>query len=80
METITVPRKEYDELRRKAVAYDKIAARNSLAGRKSSAKLTPEQRSERAKKAVAARIAKYGQQTRTGGGTPPVPDANPTTR
>lgn len=28
------------------------------------AKFTPEQRQERARKAVAARIAKYGQQTR----------------
>ena len=30
------------------------------------ANLTPEQRSERAKKAVAARIAKYGQKSRKG--------------
>ncbi len=33
-------------------------------GKKSSDNLTPEQRSERAKKAVQARIAKYGQKTR----------------
>lgn len=64
METITVPRNEYDELRRKAAVYDKISASNSLAGRVSSAKLTPKQRRERAKKAVAARIAKYGQKPR----------------
>lgn len=63
METITVPRKEYEELRRKAEAYDKISASNSLAGKKSASNLTPDQRRERAKKAVAARIAKYGQKS-----------------
>lgn len=35
------------------------------AGKKSAASLTPEQRRERAKKAVAARIAKYGQKRRS---------------
>lgn len=40
-------------------------SRVSKAGGTASAnKLTPEQRSERAKKAVAARIAKYGQKSR----------------
>lgn len=65
METITVPRRDYEELKRKAEAYDKISAKNAQAGRASSAALTPEQRRERAKKAVAARMAKYGQQRRS---------------
>lgn len=64
METIAIPKKEYIEIKRKAEAYDKISANNSLAGKASSASLMPEQRSERAKKAVAARIAKYGQKPR----------------
>ncbi len=37
------------------------------AGKASASKLTPEQRRERAKKAVAARIAKYGQKTGNAG-------------
>ena len=54
---------ELQELRRKAELYDKIGKNNSIAGKKSAANMTPEQRSEKAKKAVAARIAKYGQNT-----------------
>lgn len=61
METIAIPKSEYDELKRKADAYDKMNAGSSLGGKISSAKLTPEQRRERAKKAVAARMTKYGQ-------------------
>jgi hypothetical protein len=38
-----------------------FAEKMSAAGKKSSANMTPEQRSARAKKAVAARITKYGQ-------------------
>ena len=63
-ETIAIPKNEYLELKRKADAYDKISAKNSVAGRASSASLTPEQRRECAKKAVAARIAKYGQRSK----------------
>ncbi len=65
MEIITVPREEYDVLRRKAEAYDKISASNSLSGKKSANSLTPAQRSARAKKAVAVRIAKYGQKRKS---------------
>ena len=61
--TIAIPKSLYDELMRKAEAYDKIASNNSKAGKASVAKLTPEQRSARAKKAVQARIAKYGQKS-----------------
>lgn len=61
METIAIPKKLYDELKRKADAYDKMNAGSSKGGKRAWANLTPEQRSERAKKAVAARIAKYGQ-------------------
>lgn len=64
MEAITISAEEYKTLKQKAESYDRISAGFSKAGKKSSAKLTPEQRSERAKKAVAARIAKYGQQRR----------------
>lgn len=65
MKTIAIPIEEYKELKRKAEAYDEMRKKrsnaNSRAGRASASKLTPEQRSERAKKAVAARIARYGQ-------------------
>lgn len=64
MEKISISLQEYTELRRKADAYDKMNAGSSSGGKKSSANLTPEQRRERAKKAVAARIAKYGQKSR----------------
>lgn len=68
MTKIAIPEEEYNELKRKAAAYDSMTSKMSTAGskggRKSSASLTPEQRRERAKKAVAARIAKYGQQKR----------------
>lgn len=60
-ETIAIPKSEYLELKRKAEAYGKIKSNNSKAGKASVAKFTPEQRSARAKKAVAARIKKYGQ-------------------
>lgn len=65
MEKIAIPKNEYDELRRKAEAYDKMAGQLSAAGKKTWAKLTPEERSARAKKAVAARIAKYGQKRKS---------------
>lgn len=61
--TIAIPRIEYAELKRKADAYDKMNAGASTGGKKAWAKLTSEQRSERAKKAVQARIAKYGQKS-----------------
>lgn len=44
----------------KARKYDIVAAKNSLAGKKSSKNMTPEQRSARAKKAVEARKKKLG--------------------
>lgn len=62
--TIAIPKSLYDELIRKAKAYDNMTAHLGEAGKKSSAKLTPEQRKERAKKAVEARIAKSGQRKR----------------
>lgn len=61
MKQITISKAEYDELKAKAEKYDKIKGNNSNAGKVSASKLTPEQRSERARKAVQARIAKYGQ-------------------
>jgi len=64
MDSITISRDEYNELKRKADAYDKMNAGSSKGGKRAWASLTPEQRSERAKKAVAARIAKYGQKSR----------------
>lgn len=63
-EKITIPKSEYVELVRKADAYDKMSAGASIGGKKAWASLTPEQRSARAKKAVEARIKKYGQKTR----------------
>jgi hypothetical protein len=64
MDTIAVPLEEYKQLKEKAEAYDKISQGNSAKGKASASKLTPEERSERAKKAVEARIAKYGQAKR----------------
>jgi hypothetical protein len=42
----------------KAKKYDNISSQNSANGKASAAKLTPEQRSERARKAVQARLDK----------------------
>jgi hypothetical protein len=47
METIAIPKDEYDELKRKADAYDKMNAGASTGGKRVRASLTPEQRSER---------------------------------
>lgn len=61
---ISISLQEYEELKRKAEAYDKMNAGASQGGKKAWAKLTPEERSARAKKAVRARIAKYGQKAK----------------
>lgn len=58
---VAIPESEYNELVRKAKAYDKMNAGSSKGGKKTWANLTPEERSARAKKAVQARIKKYGQ-------------------
>lgn len=63
--TIAIPKSLYDELIRKSEAYDKMTRNLSQAGKASASKLTPEERSARAKKAVRARIAKYGQKKRS---------------
>lgn len=60
-EKISVSLQEYKELKRKAEAYEKLSNGGKSGGKKSSANMTPEQRSARAKKAVEARIKKYGQ-------------------
>lgn len=65
MQEITIPLDEYNELKRKAAFYDRIAAKNSAAGKASASKLSPAERSARAKRAVEARMAKYGQKRRT---------------
>lgn len=64
METIAIPKDEYSELKRKADAYDRMNVGASTGGKKAWAALTAEQRSERARKAVRARIVKYGQQSK----------------
>ncbi len=64
MEEITISMKEYNSLKADSEAYHKIKKRNQDAAKSGMARLTPEQRRERAKKAVAARIAKYGQKSR----------------
>jgi hypothetical protein len=48
-------------IQEKAKKYDELVASAKVGGKKSAAKLTPEQRSARAKKAVQARIDKLGQ-------------------
>lgn len=61
MGSVTISEEEYAELKRKAEAYDNIRSNNSKAGKTSVSKMTPEQLSARAKKAVKARIKKYNQ-------------------
>ena len=63
-EIVTIPKSRYNALLEKERAYNRIKSNNSVAGKKSSVKLTPEERSARAKKAVEARIKKYGQKSR----------------
>lgn len=60
----TISTDELAELRRKAEAYDEMLARRSAGGKKAWTNLSAEERSARAKKAVAARIAKYNQAKR----------------
>lgn len=52
---------ELDELKAKAEAYERMIQKRSEGGKKSSSNMTAEERSARAKKAVQARIQKYGQ-------------------
>lgn len=52
------------EIEEKARKYDAIKSANAKKARAGNQKMTAEQRSARAKKAVEARIAKYGQQRR----------------
>lgn len=59
---LTKLREENAKLRAELAKYKQAHAKGANALNN---KLTPEQRSERAKKAVAARIAKYGQKTKT---------------
>lgn len=54
-------KKELEELKAKAEAYDRLMKSRSDGGKKSSTNMTAEQRSARAKKAVLARMAKYNQ-------------------
>ena len=61
---VQISEKELAELRRKAEAYDKMNAGSSRGGKNAWANLTPEERSIRAKKAVQARMEKYGQKPR----------------
>lgn len=56
-------RKENEKLK---VELAKYKSAHQAGAKAMNANLTPEQRSERAKKAVAARIAKYGQKSRKG--------------
>lgn len=54
-------KKELEELKAKAEAYDRLMKSRSEGGKKSSKNMTAEQRSARAKNAVQARIKKYNQ-------------------
>lgn len=57
---------EYQRISSKAQLYENSVKRKSEASKNWHAKLTPEERSERAKKAVQARIAKYNQNSNKG--------------
>lgn len=63
--TILMQEAEVDaSIVKKATKYDDLVAVNRIKGAKSAASLTAAERSARAKKAVAARIEKYGQKRR----------------
>lgn len=57
---IAIDEAEYEELTRKAKAYDDFVLARKKGANANNNKLTPEQRSERAKKAVEARKKKLG--------------------
>lgn len=57
-ETVTISKKEYEELLAKAQKLDNIGKNNAKAGKISAMKLTPEERRARALKAVRAREEK----------------------
>lgn len=61
MGIVKISRKRYDELLSAEKRLRDMLDNHSRAGKISAAKLTQKQLSDRAKKAVAARIAKYGQ-------------------
>lgn len=61
---LEIPAIEWQEICRKVEAYDKICAKRSAEAKARNARMTPEQRSTNAKKAVQARMAKYGQKSR----------------
>lgn len=57
-QTITITKKEYNELKYKATKYDNLSRTHSDFITSYNAKLTPEQRKENAKKAAKARWGK----------------------
>lgn len=59
-QNITIRTSEYYTLKHKAEAYDKQKAKRSLTMKSTNNKLTPQQRSESARKAAAARWNKKG--------------------
>lgn len=61
---LEMPAAEWQEICRKVEAYDKICALRSKEAKARNARMTPEQRSLNAKKAVEARIKKYGQKSK----------------
>ncbi len=60
-QNITIRTSEYYTLKHKAEAYDKQKAKRSLTMKSTNYKLTPQQRSESARKAAAARWNKKAQ-------------------
>lgn len=62
MEQVQIDKSRYEELLKIEKAYNKIKSNNSAAGKASVAKLTPEQRSELARKAgIAAAKKRWGE-------------------
>lgn len=59
-QNITIRTSEYYTLKHKAEAYDKQKAKRSFTMKSTNNKLTPQQRSESARKAAAARWNKKG--------------------
>lgn len=57
-QTITITKKEYNELKHKATKYDALSRTHSDFITSYNAKLTPEQRKENARKAAKARWGK----------------------
>ena len=61
-EYIKITKREYNQLTKKSALYDNYKAAQRERGRKLQSQLTPQERSERGRKAIAARWSKYNKE------------------